>query len=168
MNLDKQQAMILSCFLSNIVIRLYSGFASMALSKATGSIEIYLLKVNNRNTRTMCEICSKLTIKTPEWRHWCLSGVFIVNFEHISHLFQLFLLLKLNMKLPAFLEIHIWYRSYLKKPNCSITSTNRSLNNVVYIKLFMDICLQSLYNLNSKGSSFISNCIYFKIYPSVI
>ena len=27
---------------------------------------IYLLKVNNRNTRTMCEICLKLTIKTPE------------------------------------------------------------------------------------------------------
>ena len=29
---------------------------------------IYLLKVNNRNTRTRCEICSKLTIKTPEGR----------------------------------------------------------------------------------------------------
>ena len=28
----------------------------------------YMLKVNNRNTRTMCEICSKLTIKTPERR----------------------------------------------------------------------------------------------------
>ena len=27
---------------------------------------IYLLKVNNRNTRKKCEICSKLTIKTPE------------------------------------------------------------------------------------------------------
>ena len=27
---------------------------------------IYLLKVNNRSTRTRCEICSKLTIKTPE------------------------------------------------------------------------------------------------------
>ena len=27
---------------------------------------IYLLKVNNRKTRTRCEICSKLTIKTPE------------------------------------------------------------------------------------------------------
>ena len=26
---------------------------------------IYLLKVNNRNTRTKCKICSKLTIKTP-------------------------------------------------------------------------------------------------------
>ena len=31
---------------------------------------IYLFKVNNRNTRTRCEICSKLTIKTPERRHW--------------------------------------------------------------------------------------------------
>ena len=25
---------------------------------------IYLLKVNNRNTRTTCEICSKLAIET--------------------------------------------------------------------------------------------------------
>ena len=25
-----------------------------------------MVKVNNRNTRTRCEICSKLTIKTPE------------------------------------------------------------------------------------------------------
>ena len=29
-------------------------------------------------------ICLKLTIKTPERRHWRYSGVFIVNFEHIS------------------------------------------------------------------------------------
>ena len=27
---------------------------------------IYMLKVTNRNTRTKCEISSKLTIKTPE------------------------------------------------------------------------------------------------------
>ena len=31
---------------------------------------IYLLKVDNRNTRTTCEIWSKLTIKTPEKRQW--------------------------------------------------------------------------------------------------
>ena len=30
----------------------------------------YMFKVNNRNTRTRCEICSKLTIKTSERRHW--------------------------------------------------------------------------------------------------
>ena len=58
----------------------------------------------------MCEICSKLTVKTSEQRYmlkviikdtrttplvsllitlsiWCCSGVVIVNFEHLSHLF---------------------------------------------------------------------------------
>ena len=58
----------------------------------------YMFKVNNRNTRTKCEICSKLTIKTPERRQWRLycPGVFIVNFEHISHFVIVFLLLNLN------------------------------------------------------------------------
>ena len=57
---------------------------------------IYLLKVNNRNTRVRCGICSELIIKTPERRHWRHSGVFVVNFEYISHLVLLFLLLTLN------------------------------------------------------------------------
>ena len=57
----------------------------------------YLLKFNNRSTRTRCEISSKLTIKTPKRRHWRRSGVFIVNFEHISHHILVFLLLTLNM-----------------------------------------------------------------------
>ena len=52
---------------------------------------IYLLKVNNRNSRTRCEICSKLIIKIPERRQWRRSGIFIVNFEHISHLVLVFL-----------------------------------------------------------------------------
>ena len=56
----------------------------------------YMFKVNNRNTRTRCEIYSKLTIKTPERCLWRRSGVFIVNFEHISHLVLVFLLLTLS------------------------------------------------------------------------
>ena len=59
-------------------------------------VGIYLLKVNNRYTRTKCEICSKLTIKTRERRQWRRSGVFIVNFEHILHPVLVFLLLTLN------------------------------------------------------------------------
>ena len=43
------------------------------------SVGIYLLQVNNRNTRTRCEICSKLTIKTPLF----YSIVSVVNFEHV-------------------------------------------------------------------------------------
>ena len=58
---------------------------------------IYLLKGNNRNFRTRCENCSKLTIKTLERCHRRHSGVFVVNFEDISHLILVFL----NMKLPA-------------------------------------------------------------------
>ena len=44
----------------------------------------------------------KLTIKTPEQRRR-RSGVFIVNFEHISHPALMFLSLTLNIKLPAVL-----------------------------------------------------------------
>ena len=62
---------------------------------------IYPLKVNNKNTRKRCEICSKLTIKTSKRHHWCRSGVFIVNFQHISQLVLVFLLLTLNMQLAA-------------------------------------------------------------------
>ena len=53
---------------------------------------IYLFKANNRKTRKRSEICSKLTIKSPERR----SGVFIAYFEPISHIFLLLLLLNLN------------------------------------------------------------------------
>ena len=49
---------------------------------------IDLFKVRNRNTRKWCEMCSKLALKTPD--------VFIVNFEHISHPFLMFLLLTLS------------------------------------------------------------------------
>ena len=40
----------------------------------------YIFKVNNRNTRARCEICSKLTIKTPEPRQWRGSSVLIVTY----------------------------------------------------------------------------------------
>ena len=60
-----------------------------------------MFKVNNRNTRTRSEICSKLTIKIPERRHWRRSGIFIINFEHVLHLFLVFLLLILSRQLPA-------------------------------------------------------------------
>ena len=54
----------------------------------------YNHKVNDWNTKKRGEICSKLTIKTLERRHWRRSGAFIVNFENISHLFLKFLLMK--------------------------------------------------------------------------
>ena len=63
--------------------------------------DIYIFKVNNKNTRARLEICSQLPIKTPERRQWRRSGVFIVNFEYILHLVLVFLMLTLNTYLPA-------------------------------------------------------------------
>ena len=48
----------------------------------SGPVCIYLLKGYNRNTGRRCEICSKLTIKTPQKRHW-RSSASIVTFEHV-------------------------------------------------------------------------------------
>ena len=41
----------------------------------------YLFKFSNKNTEKRCDICSKLTIKSPEQRQWRGPGAFIVNFE---------------------------------------------------------------------------------------
>ena len=68
--------------------------------------DIYLFKINNENTRTMCEICSKSTVKAPE-RRQCLyckigtdftpcSGVSIVEFEQV------------NVFITSVYSVHIW------------------------------------------------------------
>ena len=41
---------------------------------------VYLLKVNKRNTRTKCEICSKLPIKKPERFQLCVG---VMNCFHL-------------------------------------------------------------------------------------
>ena len=63
-----------------------------------------MFKVNNRHTRTRYEVCSKLTIKTPERRQLRLSSVFMVNSEHISHLVLVLLMLTLYKNQSFYLE----------------------------------------------------------------
>ena len=46
----------------------------------------------------MSEICSELTIKTPERRQWRHSGVFIAKFEWISQIVLVFPIVKSIMK----------------------------------------------------------------------
>ena len=55
-----------------------------------------MFKDNNRSTRASYEIYSKLAIKTPQLRQLRRCGVFIVNFEYISHLVLVFLFLALG------------------------------------------------------------------------
>ena len=63
----------------NFLVSLYAPY-SLANSKLKSKVSVqyikvlstwipagdYMFKVKNRNNRTRCEICSKLTIKTPE------------------------------------------------------------------------------------------------------
>ena len=56
---------------------------------------------NRDETSQLTFTCSKLTIKTPEQCQWCCAIFCIVNFEHISHLFLMFLLLTLNRQMLA-------------------------------------------------------------------
>ena len=74
---------------------------------------MYLLKVNNRSTRTSYETCSKLTIKTPKRGHWRRSCVFMVNFEHViadwvtrKNIYTQKLYIQ-NIKPPKILDTHI-------------------------------------------------------------
>ena len=72
---------------------------------------IYLFKINNINTRKRGEICSKLTLRTPERRLSRRSGVFIVNFEYISHPFP-------SVFIVDFEQVNvIWLRDSLAKRN---------------------------------------------------
>ena len=56
------------------------------------SVGIYLLKLNNRNTITRCEICSKLTIKTSGERfddgirRKFPSNLFFINYQKTFYL----------------------------------------------------------------------------------
>ena len=65
--------MAISSIISEILIRQW------IINNWVNPANTYLFKVNNKNT--------------SQWRR---SGVFIVNFEHISHLFLMFLLLTLE------------------------------------------------------------------------
>ena len=72
----------------------------------------YMFKVKNRNTRTRCEICSKLTIKTPERRHWR------IDFEQVSQISWFYCWLTAS---KCWLDYH--YEVMLKRPKLALPLT---------------------------------------------
>ena len=68
-----------------------------------------MFKVNNRNTRTTCEICSKLTIKIPErlqWRFTLCSSVSIANDYIERKTFHVKKASRLTVYPEDFLQLH--------------------------------------------------------------
>ena len=126
-----------------------------------------IFKVNNRNTRTMREICSKLTIKTPEWRQSRRYGVFIVNFEHtISHLvlafdFCLFVCLFFQL---AF-DKSFWYnkkRVNFPEYNPPFVILEKTLYNLPESRFFCKSKPIQYLKLKTRSSNL--NCYYSKIF----
>ena len=122
-------------YLKYILKTLHRSFQSFPYPR-TNPANIYLLKVNNRDTRERYEICSKITIKTLKERQWRRSGVFLVNFEHISHLFLVFLLLVLNMHL-------------LTSCRLTVKSELYNLSDLIYTFHF---CKLGIFQVNGKDN----------------
>lgn len=88
----------------SVNIRLSMQINSFKLTKNSREIwirsldlaRIWLFKVSNRKTKTICETSSKSSIKTPEWLRRHRSCAFIVNFEQTSYTVLVFTLLILN------------------------------------------------------------------------
>ena len=81
-----------------------------------------MFKVNKK------DICSNSRIQILEWR-----DVFIVNFERISHLVLVFLLLTLNMQLPAGYGSHHQNPAYdsLVFQSCLFIHSNLDCSRVI-------------------------------------
>ena len=79
-------------------------FIDLALISSQLTVACWKAAIETLKKR--CEICSKVTRKTPEWRQWRRSDVFNVNFEHVLHLFLIFLLLIFDKELLAGFIVH--------------------------------------------------------------
>ena len=101
------ELLFLSC---NLCMKKFFNFSSYIHFLWPDPASIYLFKVSNKNTRKMCEIWPKWTIKTPERCHFYFH-VFFYKFEPIWHLFPVFLLMTLNKYLLAG---YIFERNYYK------------------------------------------------------
>ena len=89
-----------------------------------------MLKVNSRNTRTRCEICSKLTTKIPERRQWrgfakdCLE-MYENRADHLSN----------NLKLNQ-ISMLIFFQFYCKTNRNQLKIVLESLYGVQVNKYF--------------------------------
>ena len=108
-----------------------------------------MFKVNNRNSRKKCEICLKSIVKIPERRQWRRSDVFI-NFEHILHLFHVFLSMTVmcwmltRWSLPSqslFADLHMRiYFSFLRHhivPKCWCKINNKLQPEYICVDFLM-------------------------------
>ena len=95
-------------------------------SATANPTNMYLFKVNNRNTRKKWHMFKV----NNKWRR---SGLFIVNFEHISCIFSVCLLLTLNKQMLAG-KACLWYSYY------SLLTIEKNISEFIWISRFRGWC----------------------------
>ena len=83
----------------NIIFSLFLCTAEYGNNHIQGGI--YLFKVNNENTRKICQICLKLTIKRLERHQGRRYSALNTNIEQISHIFLAYAVLNSNREMPT-------------------------------------------------------------------
>ena len=137
---------------------------------------IYLFKVKNRNTRKSCEILSKLTVNHQ--KVWRRSSVFIVNFEHILHLYSVSIVdseqvnvsWAMIFKFPNFFEkfkVFYWSLNF-KTPKLS--GNSGSLGLIFFFRYDIKLigCLYVLSMFGLLASCFFAqqiSIIYYSLVP---
>ena len=74
--------------------------------------KVYLFKVNNKNTRIRYQICSKLTIKTPERHLWYC---FHFSYEIVTIIIIIIVVLAFYVKLYKFQVTKQLYKTLCRK-----------------------------------------------------
>ena len=102
--------------------------------KGTTQSSITCSKSTIETLEQRCKICSKLTIKPPKRRHWRRFGIFIVNFEHISHLCSAILLLTLSSKCWLGMRlIRVFHKNVKYLKNMGEKENNNLKINLTYV-----------------------------------
>ena len=103
------------------------------------SSRIYLFRENNRNTRAMCEICLKLTIKSPERHQWHVVVSLLLTLNSV-YFFLVFSLLTMTIEcrvgnILINREIKKSLQSNIRKCHLQFLS-NRRKSTVLYIETY--------------------------------
>ena len=77
MNIFYEKINVFSCylFLQKTQLQMFGRIPNMSL--VSNQVNIYFFKVNFRNTGKRGKMYSKITIKTPERRHWRIEQLIV-------------------------------------------------------------------------------------------
>ena len=96
---------------------------------------------------TLEKVCSKLT-KTSERRHWRRSGIFIANYEHISHLIS-------SASIVDFEQVNVSWVLILNRVLCWLLTCKWSLTKWI-LRVFVYYKYISLCNIANRSKFILS------------